>query len=224
MTSALTPHTSSPAELKERLDAERSGRPHAIYRDDAGAQIVTWLDGDDVVTVGRREDAAISLAWDGSVSRVHAELHRVEDVWMLVDDGLSRNGSFVSGHRVAGRRRLEDGDVLAFGSTTVVFRAPRMQPQTDLTQSARPIVATATVSAAERCVLVALCRPLHGGQPLPATNRQIADELCLSIPAVKRRLGVLFERFGLDELPQNEKRARLAAEALRARVVAPFDF
>jgi predicted component of type VI protein secretion system len=223
MTSVLAPHTSSPAEIKERLEAQRSGRPHAIHRDGAGAQIVTLLDAD-VATVGRRLDATICLSWDGSVSRVHAELHRVQDVWMLVDDGLSRNGSFVNGTRVIGRRRLEDGDVLTFGSTSVVFRAAGAGAQADLTQSVRPIVPTATVSAAERCVLVALCRPLHDGQPVPATNRQIADELHLSVPSVKRRLGALFERLGVDRLPQNEKRASLAAEALRSGLVAPFDF
>jgi len=215
-------HTSSPLQLKERLEAERTGLPHVIYRDGSDAQVVSWLGGE-VVTVGRREGVGICLSWDSGVSRVHAELHRIEDVWTLADDGLSRNGSFVNGKRVRGRQRLEDGDVLTFGSTTVVFRAPG--PQFEQTEPAKPLGETATVSASERCVLVALCRPLcAGGNPLPATNRQIAQELCLSVPAVKRRLGVLFDRFGLDELPHNEKRAKLADEALRAGLVAPFDF
>ena len=35
-----------------------------------------------------------------------------------MDDGLSRNGTFVNGERLSGRRRLTDGDTLRFGGTT----------------------------------------------------------------------------------------------------------
>jgi hypothetical protein len=35
---------------------------------------------------------------------------------------------------------------------------------------------------------------------------------------------VIFERFGLDDLPQNEKRGRLAATALVNGVVKPHEF
>ena len=51
--------------------------------------------------------------------------------------------------------------------------------------------------------------PLAG----PATNREIAGELVLSLDAVKSHLRELFRRFELDALPQNHKRARLLAEA-----------
>jgi pSer/pThr/pTyr-binding forkhead associated (FHA) protein len=40
-----------------------------------------------------------------------------------VDDG-SRNGSFVNGQLVSERRPLREGDVLRFGDTVVLFRAP----------------------------------------------------------------------------------------------------
>ena len=43
---------------------------------------------------------------------------------MLVDEGLSRNGSFVNGERVDGRRLLDDGDELRFGQTLLRYRAP----------------------------------------------------------------------------------------------------
>ena len=46
----------------------------------------------------------------------------------------------------------------------------------------------------------------------------------LSVDAVKAHLRVIFERFELDELPQNQKRARLAATALVNGVVRPHDF
>ena len=46
----------------------------------------------------------------------------------------------------------------------------------------------------------------------------------VSVDAVKAHLRVLFERFGLDDLPQNQKRARLAAVALVNGVVKQHEF
>ena len=45
----------------------------------------------------------------------------------------------------------------------------------------------------------------------------------LSLPAVKSHLRVLFERFGIEKLPQNEKRVRLAEQALAGGVVRASD-
>jgi DNA-binding NarL/FixJ family response regulator len=72
---------------------------------------------------------------------------------------------------------------------------------------------------------VALCRPLlESAYATPATNRDIAAEVHLSVDAVKAHLRAIFERFGLDELPQNQKRARLAATALVNNVVRKHEF
>ena len=73
-------------------------------------------------------------------------------------------------------------------------------------------------------MLVALCRPFKvAGYASPAGNRQIADELIVSVDAVKARLKELFHAFGIADLPQNEKRAALAIEALRRGVVTRRD-
>lgn len=37
-------------------------------------------------------------------------LEPIGEAWTLVDDGLSRDGSFVNGSRVQGRHRLQDRD------------------------------------------------------------------------------------------------------------------
>ena len=49
----------------------------------------------------------------------------------------------------------------------------------------------------------------------PASNREIADELCLSVEAVKAHLRALFSEFSVPDLPQNRKRLRLLSEAFR---------
>ena len=111
-------HRATPAELKERLEAARRGRPFLLYRDGDGAQrIVDLGDAPERLTVGRSATNALALRWDREVSRVHASLERLGEEWTLVDDGRSHNGSFVDGERVRGRRRLRDGDVVKVGDT-----------------------------------------------------------------------------------------------------------
>ena len=75
-------------------------------------------------------------------------------------------------------------------------------------------------------MLVALCRPFHDGDQFasPATNQQIADELNLSIAAVKTNLRLLSQRFGLMDVPQNAKRAQLVRMAFELEVLTPADF
>lgn len=211
---------STPADVKTRLDAERAGTPFLIYRDEGGAQRIVTLTG--VVTIGRRPERDVALVWDTEVSRLHAQLEPVGPDWIVVDDGLSRNGTYVNGERVNGRRRLKDGDRVVVGETPIVFRAPR-----DASDSTAAITVEHTVSLTEtqRRILVALCRPLQdSAYATPATNRDIAAEVHLSVDAVKAHLRAIFERFGLDELPQNQKRARLAATALVNNVVRKHEF
>ena len=72
---------------------------------------------------------------------------------------------------------------------------------------------------------VALCRPYKDSPSFatPATNQQIADELVLSLDAVKSHMRALFARFGLDDLPQNEKRVRLVERALQTGTVSEHE-
>jgi pSer/pThr/pTyr-binding forkhead associated (FHA) protein len=167
------------------------------------------------VTIGRRPANDIALPWDHEVSRVHAELTRMGGEWVVCDEGMSHNGTFVNGERVVRRRVLRGGDVIAVGDTELAFCAASDQSTiaTRTTGDAKP--PEIIVSEAQRRVLVALCRPLQGqAYAAPASNQQIADELVLSVETVKGTLTALFERFGLEALPQNQKRAALAREYL----------
>jgi serine/threonine protein kinase len=82
------------------------------------------------------------------------------------------------------------------------------------------------VSDAQRRVLVALCRPTRERTPFarPATNREIAEELFVTVETVKTHLRVLFDRFGLHDLPQNQKRSTLATIAMRSGLISDDDF
>ena len=215
-------HTSTPAELVEQLAADRRGQPYLLLRDPAGDQRLVWLENSSI-TVGRDDSNDLSLPWDQKVSRLHAGIERVGQHWTIVDDGLSRNGTFLNDARVVGRRRLNDRDVLRFGQTEVLFRHPGELPEQ--TASAEDAAGLARLTEGQRQVLVALCRPLAapGGIGAPASNREIAEELHLSVDAVRTRLRALFDAFEVPDLPQNRKRAELARRALATAVVTPAD-
>lgn len=105
--------------------ARRAGDPFLAYRDAHGhPRVVALLDTWERASIGRSPDTDVALGWDEEVSTIHAELTRLGEDWLLIDDGLSRNGSLVNGERLNGRRRLRDGDRLRFGATELTFHAP----------------------------------------------------------------------------------------------------
>jgi len=73
-------------------------------------------------TIGRTHDCDLRIA-DLSVSRLHAQLDRTEDGWLLSDLG-SHNGTRVNGWRVREPVPVRPGDVLQFGSATFVIHDP----------------------------------------------------------------------------------------------------
>jgi pSer/pThr/pTyr-binding forkhead associated (FHA) protein len=222
--SPLDPHLASPAELRERLALEREGEPFLVYRDEQGTQQLAPLSGASELSIGRDGACRIAIDWDLRVSGLHAELRRAGAAWLIVDDGLSRNGTFVNEERVVGRRRLTDMDQVRVGGTVLVFRDPVARPRQS-TAAASATNRRPALSPAQHRVLVALCRPYRPQDPFarPATNQEIADELVLTVAAVKTHLRILFQRFGLEDLPHNEKRARLMRLALESGAVSVAD-
>ena len=216
----------SPRELKDLIEAERRHVPFAHWRDGAGEQhIITLSEGRERATIGRRDLSDIALTWDSKVSRTHALLEPVGDEWTLVDDGLSRNGSYLNGTRIHGRQRLHDGDSMCFGDTHVYFRQPGRERGSESTARAPGSAGEVPLTETLRKVLVALSRPVYESRTtIPATNPQIAAELHLSVDAVKQHLRTPFDRFELGDLPQNEKRGRLVSVVLSSGVLVPHDF
>jgi hypothetical protein len=89
--------------------------PAALYKDRSGLRTPhaappsrsRAIEDEDGVAglLGRGVAVDIPLIWDSKVSGVHAELERIGDDWAIVDDGLSRNGTYLNGQRVQSRRR-----------------------------------------------------------------------------------------------------------------------
>jgi pSer/pThr/pTyr-binding forkhead associated (FHA) protein len=215
----------SASELRNVLAAERAGEPFLVFRDGAGAQhICSLAEVEGPVTIGRRPETDVTLVWDEEVSRLHAQLEPIGGEWAIVDEGLSTNGTFLNGRRITGRQRLADGDVLRLGRSYLTFRHPVEAPLAP-TVRAGAMPAIQELSPTRRRILVALCRPLGQRDRFvtPATNQQIAAEVFLGVDAVKAHLRDLYQRFGLDDLPQNQKRTRLAELALEIGLVSRHD-
>jgi hypothetical protein len=216
----------TPRHLKAQIEAERTGVPFLHWLDSDGEQHILMLAAERArVTIGRREQSDVPLTWDLEVSRAHALLEPIGEEWTVIDDGLSRNGSFVNGSRIHGRQRLHDRDRLCFGNTHVVYREPSPAEGSQSTARAPGSPGTVPLTDTQRKLLIALCRPIvESSSATPATNPQIAAEVFLSVDAVKANMRHLFDRFGLGELPQNEKRTRLVAIVLGSGLLAPHDF
>jgi hypothetical protein len=159
------------------------------------------------------------------VSRTHALLEPAGEEWTVVDDGLSRNGSFVNGNRVHGRQRLTNKDRLCFGNTHVIYHGATDAHESQSTARAAEGPLAVPITPAQRKVLIALSRPVfEHASATPATSPQIAAEVHLSVESIKAHLRDLYQRFGYGDLPQNEKRARLVSTALSTGILAPRDF
>lgn len=220
---SFSPHRFRPAELAAVLAAERSGESFLLYSDGDGAHRVLTLAGDRL-SVGRGEVSDLALSWDHEVSRLHALIERIGESWTLIDDQLSRNGTLVNGARVRGRRRLNDRDVIQFGSSQVLFRDP--QQAGDMTPPAASPATVEAVTPGQRRVLVVLCHPLieaRAEDGAPPSNPDIAAELTVSVEAVRTHMKALFKLFGVPDLPQHRKRAELARRALATGIVTLRD-
>lgn len=213
-----------PVDMVERLTLRKTedlGAPFVHFRDANNDLQVVGLpaDGGQVV-IGRSPQADVVLGWDERVSRIHARLETVAGGWTIEDDGLSRNGTFVNAERVPGHRRLQDRDVVQVGRTPIVFRCASTELEHTLAAS-RPGTGL-EISPMQAKVLCALSRPvaIGAGMGTPATNEEIGAEVYLSVDAVKSHLRQLFRKFGIEDLPQNQKRARLVRLAIDAGLVS----
>ncbi len=215
----------SVTELKQQIELEREAACFLVLRVASGEQILVPLAGRRRISIGRDEGVDVALDGDEEVSRVHAELELIGGSWVVRDDGLSTNGTFVNDERVGSRRRLADRDLIMVGGTGILFRDPSIGERPGATVASSGEHPAPPLTETQRRILVELCRPFGMGESFatPATNREIGERVFLSVDAVKGHLRALFERFALSDLPQNEKRVRLAEQALRSGAIRPSE-
>jgi pSer/pThr/pTyr-binding forkhead associated (FHA) protein len=216
---AIGPYELTVRELVAVRAVDRLGTPHLLLRDGGGELVLHALTVSPV-RLGRAPESDLIVDWDPEVSRAHVRFEDVGGRWSVVDDGLSRNGTWIGEQRVSGRRLLAGGEVIRIGRTSLVFRAPRDgASETVVSVDAAGAI---SLTPGEHRVLTELCRPCLAdpGAPLaPASNQDIADALVLSIPGVKTHLRSLFAKFDVDDLPQNRKRSELARRAIATGTV-----
>src|SRR5256885_4673001 len=234
---SANPHAS--AQPMAFAEAERSGRPFLVFHDRDGRRQVFVFESDQpTAAVGRLPTSDVVIDWDNQVSRTHARFEHGSEGWVVVDDGLSSNGTFVNEQRVASRLVLRGGDQIRFGGTIATFHAPKPPvPQAPPAPPAPPAAApppaaaqapappAINLSSTQRRVLVALCRPYKDAQGFatPATDEAIAEELVLAAGEVRGHLRVLAAKLGGERRPDAERRVRLAQAAFAAHLVHERD-
>jgi FHA domain/Bacterial Ig domain len=132
----------------------------------------------EVVTIGRALDNIIALADDSNVSRYHAEIERRGDSFWVIELG-SINGTTVNDQPVDTDRRLENGDLICPGGSTMIeFRLSDIPweaqeqrhqeappDQSRIAAAARPTVNVSGAAASELADAGTLGQP-----PLTATQ------------------------------------------------------
>src|SRR4051794_25889871 len=84
----------------------------------------TTLPLGDEFLIGRSADDEVGqLGGDSELSRRHARIFR-EGGTLVIEDLGSKNGTFVNGERLSGRRGLKAGDSIKVGGTTMELVAP----------------------------------------------------------------------------------------------------
>ncbi len=108
--------------------------------------------GDAVISIGRISDNVVAFPNDSNISRYHAEIEkRGEDFW-LIDLGSS-NGTTVNGKSVRDEIRLNDGDRMAFGGSSIVdFELIEAEKAARSASSAAPSAPSAPAPATAKAV------------------------------------------------------------------------
>jgi pSer/pThr/pTyr-binding forkhead associated (FHA) protein len=221
MESPATLGSQTPEEVEERQAAVDRGDPFLLFRDGDGNQRIVGLsEPAEAITIGRRFEADISLPWDPEASRLHAELSFRAGEWTICDDGWSQNGTWVNGLRLAGRRRLADGDLVKIGRTIIGFQQPGGSgPGPTMVQG--ELSSTPRFSEQQQRILRALCRPLFsdGDGFNPSSDLEVSDETRIDVDVVTQELDLLARMFGLEDMPRPERRAEVALLAVRSGLV-----
>lgn len=105
-------------------EAVENDSPRLYYSDGGRARKLVLSALTPRVLIGRANDTHVTVTSDRSVSRLHSVIEWIGGHWTIRDEGMSRNGTFVNGERLVGRRRLRSGDNIWIGNSLLAFRGP----------------------------------------------------------------------------------------------------
>jgi pSer/pThr/pTyr-binding forkhead associated (FHA) protein len=167
------------------------------------------------LVVGRSREADLSLSFDPTVSTVHASLERHLDLLTVEDLGPSTNGTFVNGTRITARTRIDDRDLVRFGSTEVLVRCP-VAGTDGRTVALPPSIDWTRLTPTERRVVAALLElwPPEVRLQRAPTTAQLGEHLALGAETVRSHLKSIYGKlreFGVE--PSREALAEAATES-----------
>jgi hypothetical protein len=209
-----------------RLDetARATGHAYVRYRDGNLFCVVSLVPAPSPLYIGRDEGCAVEIHNDERVSRRHARIIFGAGQWSI-EDGPSRNGTFVDGKPTVGERLLGDGSRITVGRTVLSFHAA--QTATVIaTLAEEPTQRRLHPNATQRKVLVELARPFmaRGADvPVTPTNGAIAQTLGYQVATIRDAISDLYKQAKLAR-GTSEQRSELVRLAIREGTVGPEDF
>jgi hypothetical protein len=209
-----------------RLEEAVRAKGHAFvrYRDGERFRAVALLPASSMVYIGRDAGCVVGIENDVRVSRRHARLIFGASQWSI-EDGPSRNGTYVDGKRTVGEHILADRALISVGRTVLSFHDP---PTTTIvtTLSEDPPIQRLSPTATQRRVLVELARPFmarNAGIPVTPTNAAIAATLGYQVTTIRDAISDLYRQAGLLR-GASQQRSELVRIAIIEGTVEPQDF
>lgn len=219
---ALPADPTAPRTTSEfRLQAEVRDRRLAYvrYRDAGGFHALALTPTPTPLYVGRDPQCVVAIQADDRISRRHARLTFGAGRWSI-EDGPSRNGTFIAGRRLTREELLSDGSTFTVGGTLISFHMPPMAVVASTVNDDPKQLSRHPLSPRQRKVLRELVRPFvaSGGDvaTIP-TNLAIARALGYEVTTIRDTISDLYRQGGLVRGEANQRQA-LVLMALRERV------
>jgi len=211
------------AEFRVEDAAREQGRAYVRYRDGTGFNAVALDPAASPVYIGRDAGCGVEIVHDARVSRRHARLIFGAGQWSI-EDGPSRNGTFVEGERTTGEQILADATVFSVGTTLLSLHVPHGSNVVP-TLADEPPARRLHPSPTQHKVLVELSRPYFDRDvkvPVAPTNADIAGRLGYQVTTIRDAVSDLYRQAGLAR-GATDQRAELVRLAIREHTVTPRD-
>ena len=211
------------AEFRIEDAVREQGHAYVRYRDGGDYNAVALDPAASPIYIGRDAGCGVRIVNDARVSRRHARLIFGAGQWSI-EDGPSRNGTYVEGERTTGEQILEDATTFTVGKTLLSLHVP---PGSSVVTTLADAPATRRLhpNATQRKVLVELVRPFFerdDSVPSTPTNSEIADRLGYQAATIRDAISDLYRQAGITR-GARDQRAELARLAVHEQAVTPRD-